>query len=48
MSDLRVKDSDTAAKYSSNTLERDESTYYFSSKQKEQEFLDAQFSTLEL
>lgn len=43
MSEFRAKDSNIASKYTTNKMEFDESTYCYSSEQKEKEFIDSQF-----
>ena len=48
MNDFRVKGEELAKKHKKNKLSFDESTYYFSSVEKEQNFINAQFSTPEL
>ncbi|SVD50628.1 uncharacterized protein METZ01_LOCUS403482, partial [marine metagenome] len=48
MKEYRVKDEQLAQKYNKSRLRFDESTYYFSSLEKEQKFIDAQFPTPEL
>ena len=48
MTEFRVKGSDIAAKYTANKMEFDESTYCYSSEQKEKEFIASQFPTQEL
>jgi len=47
MNDFRVKDKEIAKKYETNKMDFDESTYYYSSEEKEQEFINAQFITEE-
>ena len=48
MNDFRVKGEELAQKHKKNKLSFDESTYYFSSVEKEQNFINAQFPTPEL
>ncbi|MBL09021.1 MAG: hypothetical protein CL402_00640 [Acidiferrobacteraceae bacterium] len=47
MSEFRIKGKDVASKYTANKLEFDESTYCYSSEQKEKEFIDSQFSSID-
>ena len=47
MNDFRVKGQQIAEKYDSNKMDFDESTYHYSSKEKEQQFINAQFVTEE-
>ena len=47
MVDFRIKGQQIAEKYNSNKMDFDESTYHYSSKDKEQQFINAQFVTEE-
>ena len=47
MSEFRIKGSNIASKYTTNKMEFDESTYCYSSEQKEKEFIDSQFPSNE-
>ncbi|MBT5470198.1 MAG: hypothetical protein HOK41_06310 [Nitrospina sp.] len=47
MNDFRVKGEKIAEKYDSNEMDFDESTYHYSSQEKERQFIDAQFVTEE-
>ena len=47
MSDFRVKGSQIGQKYNKNTMDFDESTFCYSSEEKERRFVDAQFQTEE-
>ena len=47
MSDLRIKGDQVARKYTKNTMKFDESTFHYSSEEKEQRFINAQFVTEE-
>ena len=45
MKDLRIKGDQIARKYNKNAMKFDESTYYYSSEEKEQQFIKSQFVT---
>ena len=47
MNKFRVKGSQIGQKYNKNTMDFDESTYNYSSQEKEHLFVDAQFKTAE-
>jgi hypothetical protein len=47
MNDFRVKGEQISEKYDSNKMDFDESTYHYSSQEKEQQFINAQFVTEE-
>lgn len=47
MNDFRVKGEKVAQNYNKNKMDFDESTFYYSSQEKEQAFIDAQFVTTE-
>lgn len=45
--EIREREEDIRTRYNNNKLKFDESTYYYSSKEKEEAFIDAQFKTPE-
>ena len=47
MNNFRVKEGKTGQKYNKNTMDFDESTFYYSSEEKERLFVNAQFKTEE-